>query len=35
VVSGVRRMNEVNERTSGPVSTWMGERLRAGITSRL
>ena len=31
MVSGVRRMNEVNARTSGPVSTWMGDRLRAGI----
>jgi len=33
VVSGVRRMNEV-KRTSGPVSTWMGDRLWAGIRSR-
>ena len=33
VVSGVRRMNEV-KRTSGPVSTGMGDRLRAGIPSR-
>jgi len=32
VVSGVRRMNEVN--TSGPVSTWMCDRLRVGIPSR-
>jgi len=32
-VSGVRRMNEVN-RTSSPVGTWMGDRLRAGIPSR-
>jgi len=31
VVSGVRRMNE---RTSGPVSTWMGDRLWAGMPSR-
>ena len=34
MVSGVRRMNEVNARRSGPVSTWMGDRLRAGISSR-
>jgi len=27
-------MNEVNARTSGPVTTWMGDRLRAGIPSR-
>ena len=33
VVSGVHRINEVNA-TSGPVSTWMGDRLRAGIPSR-
>jgi len=33
VVSGVRRMNEVNARR-GPVSTWTGDRLRAGIPSR-
>jgi len=33
VVSGVRRMNEVNARR-GPVGTWMGDRLRAGIPSR-
>ena len=33
VVSGVRRMNEVNARL-GPVSTWMGDRLRVGIPSR-
>jgi len=32
VVSGVPRMNEVL-RTSGPVSTWMGD-LRVGIPSR-
>ena len=32
VVSGVRRINEVN--ASGPVSTWMGDRLWAGIPSR-
>ena len=29
MVNGVRRMKEVN-----PVSTWMGDRLRAGIPSR-
>ena len=29
VVTGVR-----HERTSGPVSTWMGDRPRAGIPSR-
>ena len=34
VASGVRRMNEVNARTAGPVSTWMGDRLRAGIPTR-
>jgi len=37
VVSGVRRMNAVKARRlvgSGPVSTWMGDRLRAGIPSR-
>ena len=28
MVSGVRRL------TSGPVSAWMGDRLRAGIPSR-
>ena len=28
MVSGVRRMNEVNAR---PLSTWMGDHLRAGI----
>ena len=33
VVSGVPRMNEVL-RTSGPVSTWMGDLLRVGIPSR-
>ena len=33
VVSGVRRMNEVNS-TSGPVSTGIGDRLRVGIPSR-
>jgi len=33
VVSGVRRMNEVNARR-GPVSTCMGDPLRAGIPSR-
>ena len=32
MVSGVRRMNEVNARTSGPVSSWMGDSLRAGYT---
>ena len=32
VVSGVR--NERSSRTSGPVSTGMGDRLRAGIPSR-
>ena len=31
VGSGVRRINEL---TSGPVSTWMGDRLRAAIPSR-
>jgi len=31
--SGVSRMNEVKS-MSGPVSTWMGDRLRAGIPSR-
>ena len=30
-VSGVLHMNKVN--TSGPVSTWMGDRLQAGIPS--
>ena len=30
MVSGVRR---INEHTSGPVSTWMGDRLRAAIPS--
>jgi len=44
VVSGVRRMNEKlmltlqtlagEEGSSGPVSTWMGDRLRAGMPSR-
>ena len=34
VVSGVRRMNKVNPPTSGPVSTWMGGRLRAGTPFR-
>jgi len=33
VVSGVRRMNEVNP-PSGPVSTYMGDCLRAAIPSR-
>ena len=33
MVSGVRRMNEVNAR-GGPVATWMGDRLRAGMPSR-
>jgi len=33
VVSGVRLVNKVNARR-GPVSTWMGDRLRAGIPSR-
>jgi len=32
-VSGVRRMNEVNARLAR-YSTWMGDRLRAGIPSR-
>ena len=34
VVSGVRRMKEVNARTSGPVSTGMGDRFRVGKPSR-
>jgi len=36
VVSGVCRMNEVNPRPSRlcGYSTWMGDRLRAGIPSR-
>jgi len=34
VVSGVRRMNIVNARRARLVSTWMGDRLRAGIPSR-
>jgi len=33
VVNVVRRMNKVTH-TSGPVSTGMGDRLRAGIPSR-
>jgi len=33
VVSGVRRMNEVNPRRAR-LSSWMGDRLRAGIPSR-
>jgi len=32
VVSGVRRANEF--KASGPVTTWMGDRLRLGIPSR-
>ena len=32
-VSGVRHMNEAIS-TSGPVSTWMGDRLPAGTLSR-
>jgi len=36
VVSGVRRMNEVNAHLARLYSTgnWMGDRLRAGIPSR-
>jgi len=34
VVSGVRRMNIVNARRARLVSTWMGDRLRAGVPSR-
>ena len=34
VVSGVRRMNEVNARRARLVYTWMGDCLRAGIPSR-
>ena len=36
VVSGVRRMNEVNPRraTHYQVGTWMGDRLRAGTPSQ-
>jgi len=33
VVSGVRRMNEVNARRAW-LETWLGDRLRAGIPSR-
>jgi len=33
VVSGVRRMNEVNARRARLVPGWMGDRLRAGIPS--
>jgi len=33
VVSGVRRMNEVNARRAR-LYLWMGDRLRAGIPSR-
>jgi len=34
VVSGVRRMNEVNARRAPLVPGWVGDRLRAGIPSR-
>ena len=34
MVSVIRRTNEVTLRTLGPVSTGIGDRLRAGIPSR-
>ena len=34
VVSGVRRMNEVNARRARLVPGWVSDRLRAGILSR-
>ena len=34
VISGVRRLNEVNARRARLVPAWMGDRLRAGIPSR-
>ena len=34
VASGVRRMNEVNKRRARLISTWMDDRLQAGVPSR-